>query len=254
MRSLWTAGIAIVLTATVWSQPIRTAQATYSHGAIIRLDTTERTIHLVFTAHEFASSGPAIRTILQRHHIRASFFFTGAFYRTVEFAPLIRELKEDGHYLGPHSNGHLLYCDWSKRDSLLVTKAEFLRDLDSNFAAIASFGIPRADASVFLPPYEWYNDTITAWCRDAGLTLVNFTPGTSSNADYTWPALGQQYLPTDSIFQRILRFEASDPHGLNGFILLIHFGVDPRRPDPFVLRLDEMLTALETRGYRFERF
>ncbi len=254
MRSHWAAALAIVLTATVGSQPIRTLQETYSHGAIVRLDTTQRTIHLVFTAHDLANTGSAIRTILQRHHMRASFFFTGAFYRSAQFAPLIRELKEDGHYLGPHSNGHLLYCDWSKRDSLLVTKEEFLRDLDSNFAAIASFGIPRADASVFLPPYEWYNDTIAAWSREAGLTLVNFTPGTSSNADYTWPELGRQYLSTDTIFARILRFESTSTSGLNGFILLIHFGVDPRRPDPFVHRLDELLTILEQRGYRFARF
>ncbi|MBE0557914.1 MAG: hypothetical protein IH628_11840 [Proteobacteria bacterium] len=105
-----------------------------------------------------------------------------------------------------------------------------------------------------MPPFEWYNDSISSWARKAGLTLVNFTPGTSSNADYTTPDMGGRYVPSDSILGRILSYERADPLGLNGFILLLHIGTDPRRPDPMYARLDELLTELTKRGYQFRSF
>ena len=208
-------------------------------------------LHLVFTGHEFADGGEVIRGVLHKHSIKASFFFTGDFYRNKEFAGLITALKNDGHYLGAHSDKHLLYCTWDKRDSLLVSRDSFLTDLRSNYQEMARFGIRQEDAWYFLPPYEWYNDSIGAWTKSLGLTLVNFTPGTYSNADWTHPELGSQYLNADTIYARILRYESRDPNGLNGFLFLTHIGTDPRRKDKFYYRLDDLITALERKGYRF---
>ncbi|MBN1789727.1 MAG: hypothetical protein JW830_04465, partial [Bacteroidales bacterium] len=82
-------------------------------------------------------------------------------------------------------------------------------------------------------------------------TLVNFTPGTSSNQDWTYPELGSQYINSEAIYNRILNYEKDAPGRLNGFILLTHFGTDPRRPDKFYDRLDVLITELERRGYGF---
>ena len=75
-----------------------------------------------------------------------------------------------GADLGAHSDKHLLYCSWEDRDSLLVTKKEFIDDLEGNYAEMAAFGIRREDAGYFLPPYEWYSTQISAWtpafCRN----------------------------------------------------------------------------------------
>lgn len=222
-----------------------------SHGGIIRMDPAQKVIFLTFTGHEFADGGASIRATLQRHRVRASFFFTGDFYRATQHRMLIEDLLRDGHYLGAHSDRHLLYCAWENRDSLLVSREQFLRDLEDNYAEMQRFGIDSARAPYFMPPFEWYNDSISVWTHEAGLTLVNFTPGTSSNADYTTPDMGGQYVSSDSILTRILRYETTDPLGLNGFILLLHLGTDPRRPDPMYDRLDELLTELDRRGYRF---
>lgn len=220
-------------------------------GGIIRTDQSKQEIHLVFTGHEFADGGDHILDILRKHAIKASFFFTGDFYRTRRFSDLIAKLKKEGHYLGAHSDKHLLYCTWEKRDSLLVTKDSFQRDLKMNYREMKKFDIDRADAHFFLPPYEWFNDSISAWTKALGLTLVNFTPGTYSNADWTHPGLGKQYLSSDTIYARILRYESTRPQGLNGFLLLTHIGTDPRREDKFYLRLDDLITTLLERGYRF---
>jgi peptidoglycan/xylan/chitin deacetylase (PgdA/CDA1 family) len=223
----------------------------FSFGGIIRTDTTKKEIHLVFTGHEFGDGGEVIRSVLRKHRVKAAFFLTGDFYRNKNFSTLIRGLKSDGHYLGGHSDKQLLYCSWEKRDSLLVSKEEFTADLTANYAEMERFGVRKSDAPFFLPPYEWYNESVSAWTKEFGLTLVNFSPGTYSNADWTIPELGKQYLSSDTIYNRILSYENNHSAGLNGFIFLTHIGVDPRRTDKFYLRLDGLLLELEKRGYTF---
>ena len=223
-----------------------------SFGGIIRMDSTRKVIYLAFTAHEFAEGGTTVREILKKQKIRASFFFTGDFYRNPAFTAFINQLKADGNYLGGHSDKHLLYASWEKRDSLLVERDEFLADLKANYHAMEKFGLKRSTAPYFMPPFEWYNRSVSDWCRAAGLTLVNYTPGTSSNADYTTPDMGARYLSSDSIYARILSYESLKHRGLNGFILLTHIGTDPSRTDKFYHKLDGLITALKRRGYKFE--
>jgi len=48
-------------------------------------------------------------------------------------------------------------------------------------------------------------------------------------------------------------FVPEDPHGLNGFILLLHVGAGPRRADKFHQQFEALVHALAERGYRFVR-
>lgn len=205
---------------------------------------------MVFTGDEYADGGKFISNTLKKQNIKASFFFTGRFYRNKDFRSVIRKLKLDGHYLGAHSDDHLLYADWSKRDSLLVTKTQFTTDLLKNYEAMQSFGIKKKEATYFLPPYEWYNDTIAAWTNEMDLQLINYTPGTLSHADYTTPA-DKNYRNSRTIYNSIADFEQS--RGLNGFILLLHIGTDPKRTDKFYHYLSQLITLLKDKGYRFKR-
>ncbi len=222
-----------------------------AHGAVIRGDVSKKDIAIVFTGDQYDDGGEIIRKTLHAKKVKGSFFLTGNFYRNPEFKSLLHKLKRDGHYLGAHSDKHLLYCDWTKRDSLLVTKDQFQKDLADNYSAMKSFGIEKKDALYFLPPYEWYNRTITSWTTDQGFQLVNFSPGTRSAADYTYPEMNERYLSTDKIYQSIIDYEQKDPNGLNGFMLLIHIGTDPRRTDKLYNRLGELIDELRAKGYRF---
>ena len=222
-----------------------------SNGGIIRGDTTSKKIALVFTGDEFADGGNFIATTLQQQNIHGSFFLTGNFYRNPKLKSIIRKLKKDGNYLGSHSDKHLLYCDWIKRDSLLVTHQQFTKDLQNAYNELKKWNIRKKDAHYFLPPYEWYNDSIAKWTRQMGLQLVDFSPGTRSNADYTYPEMGNKYLSSDTIMNSILNYEQSSSNGLNGFILLVHIGTDPRRTDKFYYRLPALIFELEKRGYKF---
>jgi peptidoglycan/xylan/chitin deacetylase (PgdA/CDA1 family) len=222
-----------------------------AHGAIVRGDLSKKEIALVLTGDAFADGGMHIRRTLQKRKVPASFFLTGNFYLNPSFKKLVRGLKKDGHYLGAHSDKHLLYADWTRRDSLLVTEEEFKKDLLANYERMSAYGIETSDAPFFLPPFEWYNQQIADWTKELGLTLVNFSPGTRSAADYTYPEMGSRYLSSDAIYKSIISLEEQDPHGLNGFILLIHIGTDPRRTDKLYHKLDQLLGDLQRRGYSF---
>ncbi|MDA0195791.1 MAG: polysaccharide deacetylase family protein [Bacteroidetes bacterium] len=219
-------------------------------GAIVRGDTTKRSLTLVFTGDEFADGEVHIRKVLKNQNVKAAFFFTGNFYRNIAFKTTVEALRNDGHYLGAHSDKHLLYCDWDKRDSLLVTKVEFTKDLNDNYAEIEKFGISKKDAPFFMPPYEWYNDFISNWTSEMGLQLINFTSGTRSNADYTTPEM-PNYIDTSTIYKSIIDYETNNPNGLNGFILLIHIGTAPERTDKFYLRLETLISTLRAKNYQF---
>ena len=119
---------------------------------------------------------------------------------------------------------------------------------------MAQFGITKQNAPLFLPPFEWYNTTISDWTNQLDLTLINFTSGTSSNADYTTPDLGDQYQSSQKIYNKILTFEQNSANGLNGFLLLLHIGTHPDRTDKFYLKLDNLIIELKKRGYQFTLF
>lgn len=219
---------------------------TYSHGAIVRGKQDKKQISLVFTGHEFLSGFKTIRRVLHKKRIKASFFFTGDFYR--KYAKKARKLQREGHYLGAHSDKHLLYVSWKNRNNTLVSRKEFEEDLENNYKAMKQAGLKLPETRFFLPAYEWYNDTIANWCRNKGCTLINFTSGTRSNADYTLPT-SKHYCSANNIFTSILSTEAKN--GMNGFILLLHAGVSPERKDLFAFRLAELIEKLQGKGYAF---
>ncbi len=223
-----------------------------SEGSIIRGDKQRKEIALVFTGDEFGEGGTIVARALRSNQVMASFFLTGRFYNNTAFHGLISELKNDGHYLGPHSNDHLLYADWKERSRTLVSADSFRTDLQKNYKAMEKFGIVLNDAQYFLPPFEWYNKAIVHWSKQAGVTLINFTPGTLSTSDYTYPEMQNRYRTSDAIYRSILTTETLDD-GLNGYILLFHVGVDPRRNDKFYDRLDGLIRELKSKGYRFVR-
>ncbi len=229
------------------------SKLTVNNGAIIRTDKTKKQINLVFTAHEFVDGYETILKVLNKHNIKVSFFFTGDLYRNEKNAQMIKTLKENGNYLGGHSNKHILYATWEDRDSTLVTKEELINDIEGNYKEMAKFGITKKDAPFYLPPFEWHNKQTCKWAEEYGVQMVNISPGTGINQDWTIPVPDSKYYSSDELLEKFYKYEKTDPNGLNGFILLIHFGTDPRRTDKLYDHLDEMITNLKAMGYEFTK-
>ncbi len=226
----------------------------FSHKAIIRGDSAKKELALVFTGDEFGDGLATIAHTLEKQKINGSFFFTGRFYRNKEFQPMITRLYRQGNEMGPHSDAHLLYCDWARRDSLLVTKDSLFADFYKNQDAMLEAGIKDEDISrLFIPPYEWWNDKVGQWMDTAGIKLFSFTPGTTSNADYTYPEMGASYKSSEMIYNSIRKLAETSQNGLNGVILLVHAGTDPRRKDKLYDKLEELIVYLKGKGYAFKK-
>lgn len=222
-------------------------------GAIIKsVHPTQPSVALVFTGDEYGEGLNTIQQILAKEQVKAGFFFTGRFYNNQAFAKSIKALEKAEHYLGAHSNDHLLYNDWANRNKLLVSYDSFSTDIDKNFAAMEKLGVHTQQRKLFIPPFEWWNDSIASWCNWKGLDLFSFTPGTYTNADYTWPEMGNSYQSNAALMNRLKELVAT-PRKLNGNILLLHVGTDPRRKEKLYLELPIIIQLLRKNGYTIKR-
>lgn len=221
------------------------------YGAIIRGDVKTKQLAFVFTGGDFGEGTAGILDALKERNVKAAFFVTGSFLRRPTLRPLLQRAIAEGHYVGPHSDSHPLYCSWEDREKTLVTQAFFNADLRKNIADLRELGALRGNGRpLFVPPYEWYNADQVQWSDALGVTLINFTPGSGSNRDYAREG-DPRFVPSRAIYRDILAYEEKDPHGLNGFLLLLHLGAG--RKDPFHPRLGPLCDELTRRGYEFER-
>jgi peptidoglycan/xylan/chitin deacetylase (PgdA/CDA1 family) len=221
-------------------------------GAPVRGDTTRKQIALIFTGGEFGEGAIDILDALAARGVKAGFFVTGDFLRQPGLVPSVRRMVSDGHYVGPHSDSHPLYCPWDDRSKTLVSEEFFVADVQKNVDDLRALGAlrDRDQPIYFIPPFEWYNADQTDWARKRGWLLFNFTPGSGSNRDWA-PEDHKSFAPSQKIFDDILAYEQRDPNGLNGFILLLHLG--SARADKMHPLVGPLIDELRRRGYRFVR-
>ncbi len=215
-------------------------------GAIVRTDTSKKNIYLCFTGHDYAEGFEYVLRVLKKQKVKGSFFLTGDFVRNYE--DLVINLARSSHFVGAHSDKHLLYCDWNKRDSLLHSDSRIKEDISQNLQALIKLDI---HPKYFMPPYEWYNKKVVGIASELNQITINFSSGTRSNADYTTPDM-TNYISSRDILESIYRHESLKD--MNGFHLLIHPGTNPTRKDKFYLHLDELITHLKKKGYQFSKF
>ena len=223
---------------------------TMSHGAVIRGPRDEKRLAILFTGGDFGEGFTSVLDTLEQEKVPGSFYFTGDFLRNEANLAALRRAIAEGHIIGPHSDAHLLYCPWEDRARTLVTREEFTADLLANTRRLAELGVSAEAMRWWIPPYEWYNEEIAQWSTEVAHRLFCFTPGTLSHADYTEDA-APNYRSNEVIWNSIVDFEAREPDGLNGFLLLIHVGAGPRRTEKFFTRLGALITHLKKRGYSF---
>ncbi|MCP4593956.1 MAG: polysaccharide deacetylase family protein [bacterium] len=224
---------------------------TFDHGAIVRADTSLPTLALIFTGGEHGEGTEHILHVLNQRKVKASFFVTGQYLANEAYQPHVRRMVNEGHYVGPHSHAHLLYCPWDDRARTLVTKQQFREDLLHNINELRRLGALRGPGPVyFIPPYEWFNEQHVSWAGAMEVVLFNFTPGSRSNRDWI-PEDHPGFVNSEVIVQDILEYERNAPHGLNGHLLLLHLG--GLRKDKVFLHLDALIGELRRRGYAFAR-
>ena len=219
------------------------------YGAVIRINSDKKVIYLTFTADSLFNGADHILKVLKKQGVKGSFFLTGNCLRMDEHKNMIERIIKEGHYVGGHSDKHLLYAPWGKRDSLYFTPDQIREDARLNIIELGKFGVEPSDAAWFIPPYEYYNKEVVSALNSIGLRVMNYTPGTNTPADYTEPSM-PNYKNSQNIINTLYGFESIE--GLNGAIILIHPGVSDKRPDKLYLRLTEIIRDLKKKGYSFE--
>ncbi len=221
-------------------------------GAMIKKNISEKEIYLIFSADEFGEGADHILNVLSDKKIKGSFFLTGNFLRNQVNKNTLKRIISDNHFIGPHSDKHLLYIPWENRDTLLISRDTFISDLKSNYAELVKAGARVPSKRYFLAPYEWYNSAISKWSADLGITLINLTPGSGTNADYTTPYL-KNYVSSDQLLSNLKSFEKVSQNGLNGNFILIHLGTAPERTDKFYNKLSDLIDYFSDLGYKFNK-
>lgn len=219
-------------------------------GGIRRGSRSDRKLALVFAADEYVDGADSILQTLQSRQLQAAYFLTGRAVDAPGMREWVRRAIAAGQYVGPHSDGHLLYAPWDKRQESLVDKRRFQADLYRNLAELRELGAAAKEPVYFVPPYEWYNAQHAAWAAELGCQIVCFTPGIGSHRDFA-PEGHEAFRPTMELIQEILDYETQSANGLNGHLLLLHLG--SARKDKVFPKLGDLIDELLARGYTFVR-
>lgn len=224
---------------------------TDSQEAIVRKDIDKKVIRLIFSADVAFEGAPFILKTLDKHKIKGSFFLTGNCLRTKDHEGVIKQIIRKGHYVGAHSDKHILYASWNDRQHSLVSPDSLVTDLQQNMSELARVGVDTSKVHYYLPPSEWYNRENVKVIKLERQKVINFTPGVRTAADYTTPDM-KNYKSSQELIDLLYAFEKAE--GLNGAIILIHPGTHKDRKDKLYLRLEEIITTLKDKGYSFDRF
>lgn len=222
-----------------------------SRGAVVRVNPDKKEIRLVFSADEVFNGGEYILNVLKKNKIKGSFLLTGNCLRMPEHKALIERIIAEGHYVGGHSDGHVLYADWGAERPTLMSADSIITDIRANMAELKKFGIKAENALWYLPPYEHYNSENVSILNTLGFKVFNYTPGTGTPADYTTPDM-KSYKSSQVLIDGLYKFEKEK--SLNGAIVLIHPGIHQSRTDRLYERLDEIIKKLKRKGYTFVSF
>lgn len=220
-------------------------------GAMIRHNADAPAIYLIFSADSMFEGAPSALSAMDDRGIKASFFLTGNFLRRRENSGLIHRIVQGGHYVGGHSDRHILWADWDEGRTPLVTADSMLADVRANLAALDSIGIAPDRCPWFLPPFEWIGPGQAAILNDSlGIITINPTPGIQIFRDYTTPDMAD-YHSSDSILRQLYEYERRS--GLHGVFLIMHLGTQDVRTDKLYNHLPSMLDSLAALGYNFRR-
>jgi peptidoglycan/xylan/chitin deacetylase (PgdA/CDA1 family) len=126
-----------------------------------------RLITLTFDDGPFPETTPVVLRVLEKHHVRATFFWIGRYLdgtsdRAVRTREVALQVRDAGHLIGTHTHDH---------ERLIgVTHAEVLGQIERGMSSIERAVGVRP--SVFRPPFGQLDSYGEGLAHDRGLTLV----------------------------------------------------------------------------------
>lgn len=81
--------------------------------------------------------------------MRKHLFSYGELSENEEHKETIKNIIKKGHYVGGHSDKHLLYASWGNREQSLVTSDSLINDLRQNIKELEKYGIKKSVKLLF---------------------------------------------------------------------------------------------------------
>jgi peptidoglycan/xylan/chitin deacetylase (PgdA/CDA1 family) len=138
-----------------------------AEGPVPRDGDGRRLITLTFDDGPFPETTPVVLRVLERHHVRATFFWIGRYLdgdseRAVRTREVALQVREAGHLIGTHTHDHVRLVGGSH--------AESVAQIDRGMASVErAVGVRPA---VFRPPFGQLDPYGEMLARERGLTLV----------------------------------------------------------------------------------
>jgi len=185
---------------------------------IYSVATDEKKISISFDAAWGAEDFPKIMEILDKHHVKTTFFMTGDWVE--KYPDCVKTLVEKGHDLGNHSASHPDMTKLSKE----AQKEQILK-VHNAVKELTGY-----EMELFRPPYGAYNNDVIRTCYENGYFPIQWDVDSLDWKDLSAP----------EIINKVCNHKALD----NGSIILCHNGAKHTAE-----ALDEMLTNLKNQGY-----
>lgn len=215
-------------------------------NCVSNLDTNRRDVKFIFSADSMFEGAAYALDVMDSLDIKASFFFTGNFLRDSVNYPVIERIVNSGHYVGPHSDRHILLAEWDRDRTPLVSADSLLNDIMENYRWLGRFGITPENAPIILPPFEWCSASQAVVYRNNGLVPILPSPRIETYRDYTTPDM-KEYRSSDEMLKQLYDYEKDV--SLNGAIIIIHLGTQDVRTDKLYHHLPEIFNFILSKGY-----
>lgn len=190
-------------------------------SATCRGDSTTKIVALTFDDGPDPAVTPSLLEVLRHHQIKAAFFPIGI--KTRNYPEIIKQIDQEGHLLGNHSNRHVWWTNF------LVSGA-LDREIKMGQEAIEA-AIGKVPA-YFRPPMGLTNPHLKSALKKYGLSVVGWDV-----RPFDTTASAQK------VTERVLRKIR------NGSIIALHD--TGRIPAELAHLTDELVTKIEERGYTF---
>jgi peptidoglycan/xylan/chitin deacetylase (PgdA/CDA1 family) len=195
-------------------------------GELVRLQTPQRVVALTFDGGGNAESAHRVLAVLQREHVRATFFLTGHFVKTY---PALARAIGRRYPVGNHTVNHF--------DLTRMPISEARREI-VRAATMIQRATGRDTRPYFRFPYGARNERTLRLANGLGYASVRWTVD-------TWGWMGRSRQSVSGATRRVV------DHLLPGEIVLMHLGASRDSSTIDSRALPGIIRAVRARGYRF---
>lgn len=194
-----------------------------------RMDSSEKAVYLTFDDGPIPESTPFLLDTLARYGVKATFFVVGENVR--KYPELFRQIVEQGHRIGNHTNHHLgSFKHWTVTYLIDTYECQLLIKGEASLSGEKS----EEAMPLFRPPHGWMRHSIYYWLSKRYRIVM-------------WDLVTRDYskwLTAADVYDNVRRYAR------NGSIVTFHDSL--KSIDKLRTALPRAIEWLQAEGYEFK--